>query len=257
MIPACIDLPGSRGTLVFLHGIGGAKEYWADDLGHFAAAGWRCIAWDAPGYGDSNALPAFTWAALSEALETLLAARDVTRPILIGQSMGGMVALDFAARRLRPLAGLSLMGTSPAFGRTDGDWQKQFVTDRLAPLDRGCTMTDFAATLIGGMCGPCTPDPIRRHAAAIMARVPPATYRAALAAVVAFDRREALADIVVPALLVAGEADPNAPPATMERMAARLPKATYAVLPAAGHLMNLEAPVAFRAALTSFLSSLE
>jgi pimeloyl-ACP methyl ester carboxylesterase len=71
---------------------------------------------------------------------------------------------------------------------------------------------------------------------------------------VTFDRRAALGRIGVPTLLLAGERDPVAPPATMERMAARVAGARFMVLPGAGHLANLEGPAAFNEVLAGFLN---
>ena len=65
--------------------------------------------------------------------------------------------------------------------------------------------------------------------------------------------RAALAAIQVPALLLAAEHDRTAPPEVMARMAARIGGAEYVCLAGAGHIANVEAPVAFNAAVVSFL----
>ena len=81
-----------------------------------------------------------------------------------------------------------------------------------------------------------------------------ATYRAALKTIVAFDRREALAQIHVPTLLLAAEHDRTAPPDMMQRMARRIgSRAQYVCLADAGHIANVEAPAAFNAAVLRFL----
>ncbi len=87
-----------------------------------------------------------------------------------------------------------------------------------------------------------------------MSRVPPETYRAALQCLVVFDRRDALPRIAVPTLLIAGGADTVAPPAMMERMAAKIPGAHFVTIPGAGHLANLEQPATFNRVLGDFLS---
>jgi pimeloyl-ACP methyl ester carboxylesterase len=97
-------------------------------------------------------------------------------------------------------------------------------------------------------------DPQRiARCAAVMARVPEATYRAALHAIVGFDRRADLPRIAVPTLCLAGECDRNASPAVMQRMAQAIPGAEYRCLPGVGHLAAMEAPVPFHAALLDFL----
>ncbi|MFZ2653173.1 MAG: alpha/beta fold hydrolase, partial [Burkholderiaceae bacterium] len=87
----------------------------------------------------------------------------------------------------------------------------------------------------------------------LMAGVPEATYRRALAALVAFDRREALARISVPTLVLTGAHDTLAPPGIAQRMAARIANSQNVVLSGAGHLPNLETPEAFNRSLLEFL----
>jgi len=87
----------------------------------------------------------------------------------------------------------------------------------------------------------------------IMSAVPPATYRAALHALMSFDRRPLLPSICVPTLALAGEVDPNAPPAVMRKMAEKIPGAVYECLPNVGHLASLERPAAFNQSIVRFL----
>jgi pimeloyl-ACP methyl ester carboxylesterase len=86
-----------------------------------------------------------------------------------------------------------------------------------------------------------------------MAAVPEATYRAVLQAIARFDRREALPHIGVPTLLLAGEHDPTAPAALMQRMASRLPAGSFVALPGVGHIANVEHPQQFNDAVVAFL----
>ena len=88
-----------------------------------------------------------------------------------------------------------------------------------------------------------------------MAMVPQASYRAALQAIVGFNRLEELTRIHVPTLCLAGEHDHNAPPAVMRRMSERIAGAQYLCLPGVGHLANMEQPAAFNAAVLQFLQT--
>jgi pimeloyl-ACP methyl ester carboxylesterase len=103
------------------------------------------------------------------------------------------------------------------------------------------------------MASPRAPHDAVARAAVLMSAVPEATYRAALGAIVGFDRREALVNLRLPVLCLAGADDRNAPPAVMEQMAQRIPLAEYRCLPAVGHLSHMEAPEAVNAALIDFL----
>jgi pimeloyl-ACP methyl ester carboxylesterase len=149
---------------------------------------------------------------------------------------------------------LVLSATSPAFGRADGAWQAEFLAQRLAPLDAGGGMAKLAPGLAMGMASPTATHDAVARAAVLMSGVPEATYRRALQAIVGFNRREALGDLRLPVLCLAGEHDRNAPPAVMQQMAARIGGAEYQCVASMGHLANMEAPSLFNRALVDFLS---
>jgi pimeloyl-ACP methyl ester carboxylesterase len=178
--------------------------------------------------------------------------------VLVGHSMGGMVAQEVVARRPDLVHKLVLCGTSAAFGRrTDGRsadaWAQQFIAQRTAPLDAGQTMAQMAATLVPQMVGPGSLPEGVHLAEFCMGRVPAATYRRALDCLVTFDRLAALARIRVPTLLVGGEFDRVAAPVVMKQMAQAIPHGRYVELAGIGHLMNQEAPDAFDRLLLDFL----
>jgi pimeloyl-ACP methyl ester carboxylesterase len=104
------------------------------------------------------------------------------------------------------------------------------------------------------MVAPGTAPAPLAAAQAMMAGVPVATYRRAVTALVAFDRRLSLPQIAGPTLVITGEHDATAPPEVSRRMAERIPGATCSIVPGAGHLLNLEQPAAFNAALLAHLS---
>ena len=115
-------------------------------------------------------------------------------------------------------------------------------------------MAQLAELLVPQMIGPGSLPEGVALATHCMAGVHPPAYRRALEALVTFDRRAALPLIQVPTLLVAGEFDKNAPPAVMQKMAARIAGSRYAELPGIGHLQNLEAPDEFDALVLGFLA---
>jgi pimeloyl-ACP methyl ester carboxylesterase len=253
-VPAHISRGSGEIALVMLHGVGGGKEAWTAQLDASAAAGYRAVAWDAPGYGASPSVEPYDVVGLARALERLIDSLAARRCVLLGHSMGGMVAQEAVAAFPAKIAGLILSGTSPAFGKADGAWQREFLDKRLGPLDAGRTMADLAPALVAGMVGPDAEPAGVRLATEVMARVSADTYRSALHAIVRFDRRDALGAIRVPTLLIAGSNDANAPPAVMEKMAARIPGAEYRVLAGCGHLANLERPGAFNDIVLAWLA---
>jgi 3-oxoadipate enol-lactonase len=243
-------------AILFLHGIGGAGRAWATQVASFRAAGFAPLAPDLPGYGGRAPLPAMLIEGLAEDAEAMVARHSLRRPVLVGHSMGGMVAQTMLRRRPDGYAAAVLAATSPAFGKADGDFQRQFIADRLGPLDAGETMAELAIGMVERMLGPRADAAARALAIDVMGNVPPETYRAAVRSLTAFDERANLARIAVPVLCIAGEVDPNAPPSVVERMARKIPGARYVCLPGVGHLANLEAPQAFDAAILKFLGDI-
>jgi pimeloyl-ACP methyl ester carboxylesterase len=253
---ALAHLEQGRGApLVFLHGVGGGAAVFQAQLDHFGVRR-RAIAWDMPGYGGSAALSAMTFPALADALARLLDQLRIERADLIGHSMGGMVALEMMAAHADRCRSLALVATSPVFGSADGSFQRAFLAQRLGPLDEGRTMPELAPVLVADMIG-AMPDPAGvARATAAMAAVSAASYRASLTCLTTFDRRALLATIALPTLVVAAEHDRAAPPAGMERMAARISGARYVCVPGASHLLPLERPMEFNRVLGDFLDAL-
>jgi len=245
---------GSGETVLFLHGVGGGARSWNRQIDSFSAR-YKAAAWDMPGYGDSPLSDSLSFPLLADALLALLDDRGWPTVHLVGHSMGGMVAQEFAVAHQDRLLSLTLSATSPGFGNPAGDFQKKFVAARLAPLAAGKTMADLGTELVKTMMSAGADSDGRRLAEACMAEVPADTYRAAVECIVTFEQRANLPNIRVPALALAGEVDTNAPATMMEKMAAKIPGCRYVCLPKLGHLANLEDPAAYDAALGEFLST--
>jgi pimeloyl-ACP methyl ester carboxylesterase len=245
---------GSGGTAVFmLHGVGGGKAAWAANMQPLAEAGYRVIAWDAPGYGQSPLVTPYDTRHVAGALNDLLARIGARRNIVLGHSMGGMIAQEAYKHHAASIDGLILSATTAAFGKPGGEWQQEFLRARFAPLDAGRSMASLAEELVIGIAAPDATPEAKRAMTSVMATVPEATYRLALSAIVSFDARENLANIRVPTLVLSGEHDKTAAPSVMERMAARIPNAQYEQLPGVGHIANMERPDDFNRAVLQFL----
>jgi 3-oxoadipate enol-lactonase len=240
-------------SLVFLHGVGGGHHAWDAQLPFFAAHGYGAHAWDQPGYGESAGIEPYDLEGVVAALVRLIDRLDDGPMVLVGHSMGGFVAQETYARSPAHVKGLALCFTSAAFGGSGSAFAREFIEARLRPLDEGKTMADIAAKLMPAMRGEQSDAGGLAHAERIMSRVPPGTYRKAVAMLTTFDRREQLPRISVPTLVVAGSDDKVAPAAVMERMAAKIPGAEHVVLKGCGHLGPMDQPNEFNAALLAFL----
>jgi pimeloyl-ACP methyl ester carboxylesterase len=231
-------------SIVLLHGIGGPS--WGDMVP-------GALDWPMPGFCGTAPLPEMAFPALADALLATLDARGIEQATLVGHSMGGMLAQEFVARCPGRVARLVLYGTTPAFGGRDPGFAESFLKARLGPLE-GRSMWDAAPELLDGMLPEDAPPDAMPRALAAMRAIPADVYRDTLRCLTTFDRRADQALIAVPTLLIAGERDQAAPLKTMQRMAATIPGARILVIPSAGHLIHLEAPDAFRAALLPFLA---
>jgi 3-oxoadipate enol-lactonase len=239
--------------VVLLQGIGGDARLWQPQIASFAAAGFDPIALDLPGYGARPPVDEMTFDMLAADVEAAVDARKLDRPVILGHSLGGMIAQTCLRRRPRGYRAAVLSGTSPAFGNPSGDFQKKFVADRLEPLDRGQTMAGMAPEMAEQIMGPRPDAQNRALFVEVMGSISPRTYRAAVRCLVDFDERGNLGHIQVPVLCIVGELDRNAPAPMMERMAGKIPGAKYVCLPGLGHMPNLEAPQIYDAAIVNFL----
>ena len=246
---------GQGETAVFLlHGVGGGHRAFDATVPVLVKAGYRTIVWDTPGYGKSAPLEPVTMAGFADSLQQLIHHVKARRSVVIGHSMGGMIAQEASARLASGIDGLILFATSPAFGKPGGDWQREFLQSRFAALDAGLGMAGLAPILVGGMLALGAPAKVRASALKMMSAVPEATYRAALSAIVSFNRLENLPKIRVPTLCLACNDDKTAPPSVMEKMAEKIQAAEYRCLANAGHLGNMEQPEAFNTEVLRFLN---
>lgn len=259
MLPRFTTL-GRGPVLLMLHDVDASHLAFAPQVESFAMQGYQAVAWDMPGYGHSPPIEPYDFKGLAARCVALIEALT-QRPdgshasvILLGQGMGGMVAQEVVLRRPELVNRLILSGTLAAFDDVPAAQRDAYVSDRTTPLDADMTMRELAQRLVPRQVGPGSlPEGVQlaEHA---LGGVFPSTYRRALAALVRFDRRAALAHVRVPTLLLAGEFDSIASPERVQAMALDLPMAHCAVLPGVGRWPNLEAPEDFDGAVLSFLS---
>lgn len=253
--PCFVESGSGDRCALFLHGIGGGAHAFDQNLSAMPE-GWRSLAWWAPGYGASAPLDTMTFSTLADSAIWLLDDQNIDQAVIVGHSMGGMIAQEIVAKYPDRVSALVLFATSAAFGGRDDSFKNKFLADRLKPLDDGLAPADFADKLVGGMFGPQSTKQTRALAVNSMAAVPAATYRQALTCIVEFNRKADLGSIPCPTLVLAAEKDSLSPPPMMARMAEAIPDAEYHCLMSAGHLANMEDPGAFNDVISRFLNRL-
>lgn len=227
-------------VVVCLHGIGGNASSFAPQLEGLAEA-CQIISVSLPGYGGSDVITPVSFHALADAVLSFLDAMQLDSAHLCGHSIGGMIAIETACHAPARVNSLALIGTTSAFGGRDDSFKDAFVADRLKPLDEGLTLADLAPRFVSEITGKSATTAVTNAAAETMAAVPEATYRDIIRCLVTFNRRDDLNTVALPACLIAGGEDQNAPSRTMKRMADGMPNAEFHEITGAGHLINLEA----------------
>ena len=244
-------------THVLLHGIGSGSASWAWQLEAAARQpALRVLAWDAPGYGASQALTADTPSAADyarrmwqwlDALDALEAAEHAAAtPItLVGHSLGCLMAA--AAVRQAPGRVRHLLLLSPAQG-----YARASAADRAKKLDdRLATLASLGPQGIADKRGSAMLSPNADAALVgfikdVMAQIDPQGYSQAARMLSQGDLLTDLAAITCPVAVASGSADGITPPAGCQAAAAHI-GAPYTPLPGAGHACALESPAAVSA----------
>jgi pimeloyl-ACP methyl ester carboxylesterase len=242
-VPPALD----RGALiVLLHAAGSNAGMWRRQL---AGLGERhsVVALDLPGHGRSSGVegpPTVEDAAT--VVERFLDAVTRRPCVLVGRSMGGAVALVVASRARERVQGLVLACSAACFALAD----TMIATAR--DVARGRLPQQFGTETFS----PATAMDLMREAWMEQVKTDPRVRLTDLLACRSFDGRPLLAQVAVPALVVAGADDGITPPAKSEELARGIPGARLEVIAQAGHQAPLEQSDRFNALVADFAERL-
>jgi 3-oxoadipate enol-lactonase len=251
---AC-DVAGAGPLVVFLHGIGGNRTNWQDQLEVFGSQ-YRAVALDCRGYGlsDDNEGPL----AFSDFVSDVQRALDffgVQQAHIVGLSMGGRIAQQFYYWQPHRVATLTIVDSHPGFSHLSPEQRQSYVRARQKPLLEGKEPSDIASDVVAGLVGPNVTPEARQKMLDSIASLRKGPYLKSIEATVAQSNIGNLGDIRVPALFVVGEYDRLTTPDIVRQMAAAVPGAKLTIIPGAGHLTNIESPMVFNSAVLEFLAS--
>lgn len=241
---------GAGRTVVFLHPIGTCGAFW-DGVVERIVDQYRCVAIDLRGHGDSD-VPSqgFSLDDLAADVIELLRMERATGAVLVGCSLGGMVAQGIALKAPELLAGIVLAGTG--YKHTpEGRNAMQERADASRQGMPGMVATALARWFPAPFLALNPPEV--RACRAWLGDDEPMVVSWAWEAVRDLDYSERIKDIGLPALVLRGSLDIASPRDTLQEMAKLLPRARYVEIDGAGHLAPLEQPAAFSAKLREFL----
>jgi 3-oxoadipate enol-lactonase len=248
-----VDHAGSGELLVFLHGIGGNKRNWHDNLPAFAEH-WHTVAWDARGYGESDDYDgplAFT--DYADDLVRVIDHFGAKRAHIVGLSMGGRIAMDFASRYGDRLLTLTLCDTHTGFAHFSEEKKREFIRLRKEPLTGGGQPKDIAVPVAKTLVGPNATKEAFDKLVDSMSRLHKESYIKSIEASVMLDMKGRIDGIRAPTHVVVGREDRLTSPEMAQTLVSMIPGAKLSVIADAGHLPNIEQPAAFNAAVIGFI----
>ncbi len=231
--------PGQM-LIVFLHGAGMDHSVWALQSRWFAHHGANALAVDLPGHGGSEG-PALTdIGALADWAARLIAAVGAERAMLVGHSMGALIALETAARHPSLVAGMALIGVAAKMP-VHPDLLAAAKANSHVAIDMVSLWSLGASATLGGNTAPGLW--MLGGAERLLEKAAPGVLHADLAACNAYQTAvEAAAKAACPTTLILGERDMMTPLKAGRALAALIAGARTVVLPGAGHMLMTERP---------------
>lgn len=238
------DFGAKAQSLVFLHGSGGNSGAWSFQYAELHKT-FNIAAIDLPGHGKSNGRGEEDIRKYVLILKDILDVLNITRPILVGHSLGSAIALDFAAVYPHDVSGIVCVGgglTMPVnpdiitgFRKEPGLSLDMMVKFSLAKENREKL---FAA--------------LRQS----LSEADVETVAGDMIACSKFDIAQDVRKITAPALVICGAEDKMMPPSASEKIADSIAGSKLVLIGGAGHMVMMEKPEAFNDALRDFAAAL-
>ena len=240
---------GDATPIVFLHGVGSDKSVWHPQLAHFGRTR-PAIAFDYPGYGDSDPAPdGTTRDDYASAMLSAMSELGVDRAHVCGLSLGGVIAIAMHHADPSRCAALILADTFAVHPEGRAIYERSIAGSRDLPAVAEARVDVLLAQ-------PADPQ-VRQQVVETMSRIDPAAYRIGAEAVWLADQRDRAAAIRIPTLIVCGEEDKPTPLALSRELHEIIPDSQLVTIPRAGHLTNLEQPEQFNRIVEQFIRDLD
>jgi pimeloyl-ACP methyl ester carboxylesterase len=255
---------GSGPAMVFIHGLGGCWQNWLENLPHFAASH-RCIAPDLGGFGESAPVEGeVSIERYARSVHELLAGLGIDSAVVVGNSMGGFIAIELTLRRPELVKQLVLVSAAVLWqeyrrarplvvlaNATEGTLGRAIIglQPRLATRPR----LRETALRFGGFAKPRKlPRELQRELILTARRTE--GFLPALKALADYPLRDELSQVTVPTLIVWGDADPLVGVAHAKELEQLIPQARAVVYERTGHVVMAERPERFNEEVDRFLA---
>ena len=244
-----IDGPPDAPVLVLSNSLGTTADMWAPQMPALTAR-FRVVRYEVRGHGGTGAPDGpYTLDDLGADLLSVIDRVGVERASVLGLSLGGTTAMWLATHHPERVERLVVACSAPYWP------PPELWLERIERMRAGRPVE-----LLEGLLGRWfTPDfaarrpDVRSQVAAMLEATRPEGYAGCCAALAGADLRPALASIAAPTLVLAGAADPAVPTAASAALAEAIPGASLQVVAPGAHLLNVEQPDRFTAAVVDHL----
>ena len=249
-----VDVRGDGPALLLVHGFPLDRSIWKHQVA--TLSGWRRIAPDLRGLGDSDAPESgYSMGAYADDLVHLLDRLRVQKAVVAGLSMGGYIVFELLRRYPQRIAGLILCDTKAEADTAEARRGR----DEMAELARARGAPAVAERMLPKLLGRTTRQtqpPLVQQVTDMIARAPvPGIVGALQAMKERPDSTALLAGVDVPTLVVVGQEDELTPPAVARALTNAIPSAALTTIAGAGHVTPLEAPTAVSRVFAEFLEA--
>lgn len=240
---------GGKPAIVFINSLGTDLRIWHQLLPKLAGD-FTLVTYDKRGHGLSDlGEPPYSIDLLAGDLAALLDHLELPKVVLVGLSVGGLIAQALYGMRPELVKGLVLSNTAHKIGTPDS-W-----AGRIATVERNGIGSILDPIMERWFTGPFrSPDnPAYQGYCNMLVRQPAAGYSGTCAAIRDADFTEAASRIAVPVLCIAGDQDGSTPPELVKAMADLIPNAGYEIIEGTAHLPCIETPAVHAALIRGFV----
>ena len=241
---------GTGQTLFFLHGMNGNSKSW-ENLFYSLSSSFRVIAWDAPSFGGSDVF-GDNIEEYKNAAKALIETLKLKKIILIGHSMGGLIASQLAYDNDVSVSGLILSSTHLGFGYKKGEPLMERYANRLKTFSTKLSDIDYAMERAQRNTPEGTSESVIKFLANVALDIRKESIRDGGRMSQETDNTNICKDLKMPVLILSGGKDTVISTEMHASLIAALPRAHKVVFPKAGHASFAEYPDQFNYQVTEF-----
>lgn len=245
----CYEKHGNGPALLMIHGLGSGAWAWEEQL-HAWRSRYTAVAADARGHGETSYCGGATVEGNAADLALLMEALELRDTVIIGLSMGGVIAphlYRLVPHRIRALALVGTFCHNPSGEERIAETAQR--VERLGMTDFGHAYADETLLITAG-------TQANSALANSIATTDKEAYLQTVRSLFVQDTRHLLGEVQVPVQVLVGEKDNRTPLAQAQQVAASVPGAQLEVIPRSAHIANLDNPAGFRTALETFFARL-